>query len=115
MSDQTVSGGERRAELLRSHLEILKVRFVQRAADDAAGMLDSLDRRDRAGLGDRAHRLAGIAATFGYPAIGEQASVLQQVIAENPSDADLGVAVRRLVELLEMCNLPPDSERSRPA
>ena len=98
-----------RAELLRSHMEILNVRFVQRAADDAAGMLDSLDRGDRAGLGDRAHRLAGIAATFGYPAIGEEASVLQQAIAENPSDAELAVAVRRLVTLLEMCDSQTDS------
>ena len=114
MIDQTASGGHRRAELLRSHMEILKVRFVQRAGDDAAEMLDSLDRGDRAGLGDRAHRLAGIAATFGYPAIGEEASVLQKVIAEEPLEADLGVAVRRLVELLEMCNLPPDSGKARP-
>lgn len=114
MIDQTASGGDRRAELLHAHMEILKVRFVQRAADDAAGMLDSLDRGDRAGLADRAHRLAGIAATFGYPAIGEEASALQQVIVEEPSDADLGVAVRRLVELLEMCNLPTDSGKARP-
>ena len=98
-----------RAELLRSHMEILKVRFVRRAVEDAGGMLDSLSRGDRAGLRDRAHRLTGIAATFGYPAIGDAASTLQQAIAENPSDAELAVAVRRLVTLLEMCDSQTDS------
>ena len=115
MIDQPAPGADRRAELLHSHLASLKIRFVQRAAVDAAEILESLNGGDRAALGDRAHRLAGIAATFGFPAIGEEAFILQRVIAENPSDADLDVAVRRLVELLEMCSLPQDLGKARNA
>ena len=97
-----------RAEVLRSQMEIFKTRFVQRARDDAATLRDCLGRGDRAGLNDCAHRLAGIAATFGYPAIGEDASALQQTLAEDPSDNDRAVAVIKLVAMLEICNSSHD-------
>ncbi len=89
-------------------MEIFKTRFVQRAVDDAAVLMDCLSRGDRAGLGNCAHRLAGIAATFGHPVIGDEASALEQMLAEGPSDDDLAVAVRKLVAMLETCNPPPD-------
>lgn len=100
----TASDEGERAELLRARMEIFKIRFVQRAADDAAGLLDALSRGDRAGLQDRAHRLAGIAATFGHPDIGDEASTLQQAITAELPDDDVAVAVQRLIALLNLCH-----------
>jgi len=94
--------------LLRSRIEILRHRFVERSVNDAEVLLTAMDQGDRAGIGDRAHRLAGTAASFGYHQIGAEAAKLQQAIAGQASTEDLEAGVKRLVFLLKKCNLTSD-------
>lgn len=97
------SDNRRRAALLRSRIDLLRSRFIERAADDEIQIAEALQHTDRAKLRERAHRLAGIAATFGYAEIGDQAACVQAATDKAVPDAELAAATKRLIALLEAC------------
>jgi HPt (histidine-containing phosphotransfer) domain-containing protein len=84
-----------------SDLEIrmaqLSARFAARAADERAALNQRVTAGDRAGVQDRAHKLAGIAAMFGHPDVGEAALALE--LAAEAGDP-IGPAAARLDTLL---------------
>ena len=62
---------------IEAKLAELAVRFAGRAAEDRAALADAVARNDRGTIRARAHKLAGVAAMFGFPEIGEAALVLE--------------------------------------
>ncbi len=60
-------------------------RFASRATEERATISEALQSGNREALRDRSHKLAGIAAMFGFPAIGEAALALEMA-AENGDD-----------------------------
>ena len=88
-------------DLLRSRMESLRGRFQARIAEDLDAMTAALARLDHEMLRDRSHRLMGVAATFGYPKIGEAARVLEQSIDRDAPEGEIGSAARRLFALLK--------------
>lgn len=84
---------------LAAPLESLRLRFVERCAQD----LNTLRLSDRVGDGDAirhvVHRLAGAGATFGYDDAGQAALAADQIYANGalPTNEDL----QRVVEALE--------------
>lgn len=86
----------------------LKERFRARAAEDLEVMSAALDAADFEQLRERSHRLAGVAATFGYPEIGEAARALDDAVKGHASAADAGPAARRLLALLRLALSSPE-------
>ena len=62
-------------------------RFASRAEEERAALATAREQGDRDALRDRAHKLAGIAAMFGFPAVGESALALE-LAAENGEDVE---------------------------
>jgi len=87
-------------DLLRVRMESLRRRFRARAADDLGAMKAGWASGERDDLRERAHRLAGVAATFGYPAIGEAAKLLDDLINQGANAEDTDAAAERLFDLL---------------
>jgi HPt (histidine-containing phosphotransfer) domain-containing protein len=81
-------------------MESVRGRFRARAADDLGAMTAARASGERHSLRERAHRLAGVAATFGYPAIGDAARLLDDLIDQGALDEDTDAAAERLFELL---------------
>lgn len=81
-------------------MEGLRERFRARAADDLKTMSSAFTVAEHEILRERAHRLAGVAATFGYPEVGEAAGSLDETIRENATAEEIGCAARRLFDLL---------------
>lgn len=88
-------------DLLHSRMESLRVRFRARAADDLRAMTAAWASRELHSLRELAHRLAGVAAMFGYPAIGNAARLLDDMIDQGALDEDTDAAAERLFELLD--------------
>ncbi|MHA6316311.1 Hpt domain-containing protein [Altererythrobacter sp. CAU 1778] len=82
---------------LDARMAELARRFAARAGAERAGLSQALAAGDGKAVRDRAHKLAGIAAMFGYPEIGEAALALE-IAAENGED--LSVAARELDDRL---------------
>ncbi|MEO7654939.1 MAG: Hpt domain-containing protein [Sphingomicrobium sp.] len=95
-------------EILRSRLEMLGERFRTRAADDLGQMRSALARADHQLLRERAHRLSGVAATFGYPEVGEAAKSLDNSINRNALAEEIGANAQRLFELLALASSVPE-------
>ncbi len=94
-------------DILRSRLEMLGERFRTRAADDLGEMRNALARGDHQLLRERAHRLSGVAATFGYPEVGEAAKSLDDSIKRNDLAEEIGAKAHRLFDLLGLaCSVP---------
>lgn len=72
---------------LEAKMAELAARFAGRAGEERAALVQALANGDRSALRDRAHKLAGIAAMFGFPAIGEAALALE-LAAENGEDLE---------------------------
>lgn len=95
-------------DLLRSRLESLRGRFRVRAEDDLGAMTDALVSGERDVLRERAHRLAGVAATFGYPAVGKAAKKLDDLVSEGALAEETDAAAARLFYLLgRLASSPP--------
>ena len=78
----------------------LRARFASRAGADRTALLDALERQDQEQLRERAHRLAGSAATFGYPEIGTAAFALQAAVDGGVSESELSSAAQHLADQL---------------
>ena len=88
--------GDRQAELARKMAE-LSTRFAAAAGDHRSALAAARQTNDRAALAEIAHKLAGSAAMFGHPAIGEAALELEEA-AE--AGADYSARFDRLDALL---------------
>ena len=55
----------------------LSARFAARAVEERAELADAVAAGDREAVRQRAHKLAGVAAMFGHPAVGEAALALE--------------------------------------
>ena len=78
----------------------LAQRFAARAADERAGLAAELAQDDRDAVRQRAHKLAGIAPMFGFPALGEAALDLEMAAEEDADMAAPGAAVLALLEAI---------------
>lgn len=87
-------------DLLRIRLDSLRGRFRERAADDLSAMKDAWACGESRVLRERAHRLAGVAGTFGYPAIGEAAKLVDDLIHQRAPAEQTDAAAQCLFELL---------------
>lgn len=61
-------------------MEALRTRFAVRAIAEADAVRRHLDAGERDALRDICHGLAGTAGTFGYPAISNAASAVEEAI-----------------------------------
>lgn len=94
-------------DILRLRLEMLGERFRTRAADDLGQMRSALARGDHQLVRERAHRLSGMAATFGHPEVGEAAKSLDEAIKRNDVAGEIGAKAQRLFDLLGLaCSVP---------
>ena len=75
----------------------LSERFAARASGERAAIERALEQEDQEQLRDLAHKLAGSAAMFGHPAIGEAALSLELAAEEGASVAQ---AAHTLCEML---------------
>ncbi len=75
----------------------LSARFAQRAGAERAALAADLAAGNRADVQFRAHKLAGLGAMFGHPAIGEAALALE---AAAEHGRDMAPAAARLDALL---------------
>ncbi len=94
-------------DLLRSRMEGLRERFRTRVAEDRDAMTAAWARADRRVLRERAHRLAGVAATFGYPEVGDAAKSLENLIKAAVLAEDIDAAAQRLFVLLDQAGSSP--------
>lgn len=85
---------------LRARIAGLRERFASRAGADRAALLDARLRGDREELRERAHRLAGSSATFGYPEVGTAAFALQAAVDAGVSETELLSAAQHLADQL---------------
>ena len=90
-----------RNKLLQAHLANLQERFVDRLAEDRAGLVRARGAGDAMAMRELAHRLAGVSASFGYPKIGDAAVRLQEAIDSAPEQELVHTAFDRLVSMLE--------------
>lgn len=81
-------------------MEALRARFQDRAGEDLAAMSHASACGDLGLLGERCHRLAGVAATFGYPEVGNAAKFLEDLIEQSAPPKDISAAARQLFALL---------------
>lgn len=89
-----------REQQLESRMAGLRVRFIARAGEDRALISEAWRAGNLHTIGELAHRLAGVAATFGFPRIGVVARDLDRAIGDGHRphiDAEL----ERLVLLLD--------------
>lgn len=88
-------------------MESLRERFRERAADDLAAMKAAWASGERQALRERAHRLAGVAATFGYPRVGEAAKLLDDLLKPDGIAEETDAAAQRLFDLLGRVGATP--------
>lgn len=93
-----------RQQLVDERISALRSRFVQRARDDRAALQLCREQNDRVSVRDLAHRLAGVAATFGFPEIGNAAFEVQDALDRDKSEDALAEAVDRLIDLLDLAD-----------
>ena len=82
---------------LEAKMAELAARFTARAGEERAALAADLAAGNRAEVQFRAHKLAGLGAMFGHPAIGEAALALE---AAAERGEDMTFAAARLDELL---------------
>ena len=90
-------------EILQFRLSELRERFIQRMREDRNALARAWDCGDKPAVRERAHRLAGVAASFGFPAIGGAAAEVQDALDTSSSGAEPETAIMRLIALLENC------------
>ncbi|WP_106640316.1 Hpt domain-containing protein [Allosphingosinicella vermicomposti] len=84
---------------LDDRLAQLRAAFAERSADDMGALRVALDTRpmDRAAAQRIAHRFAGAAGLYGFQALGEAASALDDALEANTDDAE----VLRLFDIMQ--------------
>jgi HPt (histidine-containing phosphotransfer) domain-containing protein len=95
-------------DLLPSRMDALRERFRSRVAEDRDAMTAAWARADHRLLRARAHRLAGVAATFGYPEVGDAAKSLENLITAAVWGEDIDAAAQRLFVLLDLAGSSPE-------
>lgn len=81
-------------------MKALRRRFQDRAADAHRRIVRALDPLDQAELRIVSHQLAGIAAIFGHPQVGDAAERVEAALDEALLDAELSARSNALLEAL---------------
>ena len=82
-------------------MALLADRFRERARADRLALIAAEEESDRPGLRDIAHRLAGLAAMFGFDAVGERASELEDAIDRDAAPDVVHQRTAALIAALE--------------
>ena len=80
----------------------LTARFAARAAEERTTLEHELATGDRAAVQFRAHKLAGLGAMFGHPAIGEAALALEAAAEHGDDMAGPAARLDTLLASLEI-------------
>ena len=83
----------------------LATRFAARAVDERLELAAALAADDREAMQTRAHKLAGVAAMFGHPAIGEAALALELAAESGEPLVDLAMQLDNLLADLAVSSL----------
>jgi HPt (histidine-containing phosphotransfer) domain-containing protein len=90
------------SEAVSLRLAQLRERFIRRLAEDREALLLAWRQNDMAVLRERAHRLVGVSATFGFPEIGTAAARLESAVVRGAKPAELDAAAEQLTSLLSV-------------
>ena len=82
-------------------MDALRLRFVARAEDERQALSAAADREDMVEMQRISHRLAGIAAIFGYERIGALAMELEDALDARLPQAEVRSLRKKLCRELE--------------
>ncbi len=71
-----------------AQMAALRLRFLARAEEELPQLLTAAERRDAEQIRLISHRLAGIAAIFGFPAVGRAASGVEDALDADAPPAE---------------------------
>ncbi len=89
------------SESLQLRIEALRARFICRMREDREIVQIAWQQNDTSTLRECAHKLAGIAGSFGFADVGEAAAAVQHNLDFGIERSLVSIAVAQLMQLLE--------------